>query len=124
MALHKGGNRFRSRCRHRMTRPAGAAGAVYHVTDLLHDGHAVDVPDHDIATTLSAWLAELGPLPHWSKTLHERYAPATGPPPTPSVIAYPLTSLWWHEHNKSAPAKTTVVLHRSGSRDIPQVPAP
>jgi hypothetical protein len=33
---------------------------VYHVTDLLHAGHAVDVPGHDIAPTLSMWLAELG----------------------------------------------------------------
>jgi hypothetical protein len=33
---------------------------MYHVTDLLHAGHAVDLPGHDIAPTLSTWLAELG----------------------------------------------------------------
>jgi hypothetical protein len=33
---------------------------MYHVTDLLHAGHAIDVPAHDIAPTLSTWLAALG----------------------------------------------------------------
>jgi hypothetical protein len=33
---------------------------MYHVTDLLHAGHSVDVPGQDIAPTLSTWLAELG----------------------------------------------------------------
>lgn len=33
---------------------------MYHLADLLHEGHAVDVPGQDIAPTLSTWLAELG----------------------------------------------------------------
>jgi hypothetical protein len=33
---------------------------MYHVTDLLHAGLAVDVPGLGIAPTLSMWLAELG----------------------------------------------------------------
>lgn len=34
--------------------------SMYHVTDRLHDGRTVDVPGHQIAPTVSAWLAELG----------------------------------------------------------------
>jgi hypothetical protein len=33
---------------------------MYQVTDRLHEGRTVDVPCHDIVTTVSAWLAELG----------------------------------------------------------------
>ncbi|MDT5348286.1 MAG: hypothetical protein QOH91_1573 [Mycobacterium sp.] len=33
---------------------------MYHLTDLLHHGRKVDVPGPDIATTVSAWLEELG----------------------------------------------------------------
>jgi hypothetical protein len=33
---------------------------MYHVSDLLHQGRAVDVAGADIAATVSAWLAELG----------------------------------------------------------------
>ncbi|MFZ0718449.1 MAG: hypothetical protein WAN02_30230 [Mycobacterium sp.] len=31
----------------------------YYVTDRLHDGRAVQVPGHRIASIVSAWLAEL-----------------------------------------------------------------
>lgn len=43
-----------------LNRPAVVALHIYHVTDRLHDGRAVDVPGHQIAPTVSAWLAELG----------------------------------------------------------------
>lgn len=33
---------------------------IYYVTDRLHDGRAVQVPGHQIASIVSAWLAELG----------------------------------------------------------------
>jgi hypothetical protein len=33
---------------------------MYHVTDRLHTDRTVDVPGHEIAPTVSAWLAELG----------------------------------------------------------------
>ncbi|BBX97069.1 hypothetical protein MLAC_23630 [Mycobacterium lacus] len=36
------------------------APTMYHVIDRLHAGRAVDVPAHQIAPTVSAWLAELG----------------------------------------------------------------
>lgn len=43
-----------------INRPTVRAVSVYHITDRLHDGRAVDVPGHQIALTVSAWLAELG----------------------------------------------------------------
>lgn len=43
-----------------MNRPAVRAVIFYHVTDRLRDGRAVDVLGHEIAPTVSAWLAELG----------------------------------------------------------------
>ena len=55
-SLRKGGNHFGLPYRQR----AGRAATTYHVTDLLHQGRAVDVPGSAIAATLSAWLAELG----------------------------------------------------------------
>jgi hypothetical protein len=33
---------------------------MYRVTDRLHAEHSVEVPCHDIAPTVSTWLAELG----------------------------------------------------------------
>jgi hypothetical protein len=33
---------------------------IYRVTRCLHDGLTVEVPGHAIATTVAAWLAELG----------------------------------------------------------------
>src|ERR1700757_4200500 len=51
----KGGNRSGLPARRR----AGRAKTMYHVSDLLHQGRAVDVAGADIAATVSAWLAEL-----------------------------------------------------------------
>ena len=33
---------------------------LYRVTDRLHTGRTVEVPGHEIAHVVSAWLAELG----------------------------------------------------------------
>jgi hypothetical protein len=33
---------------------------MYYVTDRLHNGRTVQVPGHEIAPVVSAWLAELG----------------------------------------------------------------
>ena len=33
---------------------------MYYVTDRLHKGRTVQVPGHEIAPIVSAWLAELG----------------------------------------------------------------
>jgi hypothetical protein len=35
-------------------------GPIYQVTDRLHEGRTVRVRCHEIGTTVSAWLAELG----------------------------------------------------------------
>jgi len=43
-----------------MQRRAAANNPIYRVTQCLHDGLTVEVPGHAIATTVSAWLAELG----------------------------------------------------------------
>lgn len=43
-----------------LNRPVISAFCLYHVTDRLHDGRSADVPGHQIAPTVSAWLAELG----------------------------------------------------------------
>ncbi|ORA83688.1 hypothetical protein K3U93_06455 [Mycobacterium malmoense] len=39
---------------------APVGGPLYRVTDRLHDGRTVQVPGHEIAAIVSAWLAELG----------------------------------------------------------------
>ena len=39
---------------------AGTSDHVVAVTDRLHEGRTADVPCHQIVTTVSAWLAELG----------------------------------------------------------------
>jgi hypothetical protein len=36
------------------------APTIYQLTDRLHDGHMARVPAHQITTTVSAWLAEVG----------------------------------------------------------------
>jgi hypothetical protein len=41
-------------------RRAARTNTTYQVTDRLHEGHTVNVPAHEIATTVAAWLAELG----------------------------------------------------------------
>jgi hypothetical protein len=43
-----------------MYRRTARTGTIYRVSDRLHAEHAVDVPGDEIATTVSAWLAELG----------------------------------------------------------------
>jgi hypothetical protein len=43
-----------------MHRRGARTSTIYRVTDRLHDGRTVTVPSHEIATTVSAWLAELG----------------------------------------------------------------
>ena len=37
-----------------------ASTPIYRVTQCLRDARTADVPGHQIATTVSAWLAELG----------------------------------------------------------------
>ena len=39
---------------------SASAMTMYRVTDRLHQGRTVAVPGHEIAPTVSAWLAELG----------------------------------------------------------------
>ena len=43
-----------------MNRRAARAGTTYLVSDRLHVGRTVHVSAHEIAATISAWLAELG----------------------------------------------------------------
>jgi hypothetical protein len=43
-----------------MYRRSDHSAAMYRVSDRLHEGRAVHVSAHEIATTVSAWLAELG----------------------------------------------------------------
>jgi hypothetical protein len=43
-----------------LTRSSKQSVPVYDVTDQLRDGRSVRVPGDQIATTVSAWLAELG----------------------------------------------------------------
>jgi hypothetical protein len=43
-----------------MYRPVARTRTIYRVSDRLHAERSVDVPGHEIATTVSAWLAELG----------------------------------------------------------------
>jgi len=59
-SFKKGGNRFKAWWQHRRTHWAVPTTTIYRVTDLLHDGHTVQVPCSEIVTTVSAWLAELG----------------------------------------------------------------
>jgi hypothetical protein len=43
-----------------MYRRAAPSTTIYRVSDRLHDGRTVHVQGHEIAPTVSAWLAELG----------------------------------------------------------------
>ena len=45
---------------HRRHRDVLSKTTMYYVSDRLHDGRAVQVPGHQIASIVSAWLAELG----------------------------------------------------------------
>jgi hypothetical protein len=49
-------NHLTSRQHHR----GAATMTMYYVTDRLHNGRTVQVPGHEIAPVVSAWLAELG----------------------------------------------------------------
>ena len=53
-------NRFRWHSGHRKTVRSLPMAPIYQVTDRLHEGRTVHVPCHEIGTTVSAWLAELG----------------------------------------------------------------
>jgi len=43
-----------------MRRDVAQSSQIYRVTQCLRGGHTADVPGTEIATTVSAWLAELG----------------------------------------------------------------
>jgi hypothetical protein len=43
-----------------MYRQTARTRPIYRVTHCLREGRAVDVPGHEIAATVAAWLAELG----------------------------------------------------------------
>jgi hypothetical protein len=43
-----------------MHRRVAHTSPTYRVTQCLRDGRTVEVPGHEIATTVSTWLAELG----------------------------------------------------------------
>ena len=59
-AILKAGARLRSWRRHARSLRAASLKTIYQVTDLLHREHSVQVPDDEIAATVSTWLAELG----------------------------------------------------------------
>lgn len=44
----------------RFSKYVNRAETTYYVSDRLHDGRTVTVPGCEIATIVSAWLAELG----------------------------------------------------------------
>jgi hypothetical protein len=64
---------------------------IYRVTQCLRDGHTAEVPGSEIATTVSAWLAELDADSPWLTILPKRSAPATGRRSAPSATTSPLT---------------------------------
>ena len=43
-----------------MHRRVAHTSPIYRVTQCLRDGRTAEVPGHEIASTVSAWLAELG----------------------------------------------------------------
>jgi hypothetical protein len=59
-SFHREGSAFAPRRRHRRAGRAVASTTIYRVTDCLHQGRTVQVPCDELATTVSAWLAELG----------------------------------------------------------------
>jgi len=76
-----------------MNRRAARARTTYLVSDRLHTERSAHVAAHEIATTVSAWLAELGarsPGAHpleLAAQLHMRTAPASRNPGTRSHMA-------------------------------------
>ena len=59
-SFHKEGSAFTPRRRHQRARRPVASTTIFQVTDCLHQGRTVRVPCDELATTVSAWLAELG----------------------------------------------------------------
>jgi hypothetical protein len=55
-----GDDRFTGHSGHRRTSRSLPTAPIYRVTDRLHEGRTAHVPCHEIGTTVSAWLAELG----------------------------------------------------------------
>jgi len=78
---------FRPSWRHH--RRAVPTTTIYRVTDRPHEGHTADVPCHHIVTTVSAWLAELGPIARWLRTSQDRSTSATGRQPMRLVSTCP-----------------------------------
>jgi hypothetical protein len=54
------GGRSRSHRGHRGTAGSAPTSMTYRITDRLHEGRTVYLPCHEIVTTVSTWLAELG----------------------------------------------------------------
>ena len=50
----------RSEYGHRRRALSTPTATIYQITDRLHEGRTVHVPFHEIATTVSAWLADFG----------------------------------------------------------------
>jgi hypothetical protein len=57
---HKGHSPYTLRWLHHRMLRAAQATTIYEVSDRLHEGRSVHVPCDQIATTISAWLIELG----------------------------------------------------------------
>ncbi len=68
---------------HRRTARSLPMAPIYQVTDRLHEGRTVHVPCHEIGTTVSAWLAELGA----QSQLVEELARAVGADDWPTAYA-------------------------------------
>ena len=96
-SLQKGGNRFRSRCRHPRTQQVGPTVTMYQVTDLLHAEHSLTCLVMTSRPPYPRGWRSWAPIPRWLTTSRERYAPATGPPLMPSAIACPSMCPLRHE---------------------------
>ena len=59
-SFHPRLNRFLLRSRQQRTLPVPATKTIYQITDRLHEQRTVQATGDAIATTVSAWLAELG----------------------------------------------------------------
>ena len=66
--------------------PRRCAGSL-----IVFAGRTVDVPCDGNAGTVSRGSRSWNPLLRWWRTLHARYAPATGPQFVPMANAYPWT---------------------------------
>jgi hypothetical protein len=54
------GNYFGRRSTGPRLRRDARPNTIYQLTDRLHDGHVARVPGSEIASTVSAWLADVG----------------------------------------------------------------